>query len=51
MSERLFRVLWTPGSDRLIGRCHCGAERHGEDPVALWAWLLAHPDHPSDTDE
>ncbi|WP_218617789.1 hypothetical protein [Cryptosporangium aurantiacum] len=38
---------WVPGSDRLHGRCHCGAESDAEDPVTLWEWLLAHPDHPA----
>ena len=47
----VYRVHWTPGSDRLVGRCHCGAEREGEDPVSIWAWLLAHPDHPEDAAE
>ena len=37
---------WLPGSDRLRGRCHCGAESEAPDPVAMWEWLLAHPDHP-----
>jgi hypothetical protein len=46
--ERVIRVNWLPGSDRLRGRCHCGAETEAEDPVAMWAWLLAHPDHPAD---
>ena len=32
-----------PGTDTLRGTCHCGAERHAEDPVELWEWLLAHP--------
>lgn len=45
--ERVLRVNWLPGSDRLRGRCHCGAETEAEDPVAMWEWLLAHPDHPS----
>jgi hypothetical protein len=45
--ERVLRVNWLPGSDRLRGRCHCGAETEVEDPVAMWEWLLAHPDHPS----
>ncbi|GAA0246384.1 hypothetical protein [Cryptosporangium japonicum] len=47
MSDRVFRVEWVPGSDRLAGRCHCGARTEAEDPVVLWEWLLAHPDHPS----
>ena len=45
--DRVMRVGWLPGSDRLRGRCHCGAESEAEDPVLLWEWLLAHPDHPS----
>jgi hypothetical protein len=45
--ERVLRVNWLPGSDRLRGRCHCGAETEAEDPVEMWEWLLAHPDHPS----
>ncbi len=42
-----FRVVWEPGSDRLVGICHCGAERPEEDPVSIWNWLLRHPDHES----
>jgi hypothetical protein len=45
--EHVLRVNWLPGSDRLRGRCHCGAEAEGEDPVTMWEWLLAHPDHPA----
>ena len=45
--ERVMRVHWLPGSDRLRGRCHCGAEAEVEDPVEMWEWLLAHPDHPA----
>jgi hypothetical protein len=40
----VYRVVWVPGTDRLRGECHCGAEREAEDPVELWSWLLAHPD-------
>jgi hypothetical protein len=43
------RVEWTPGSDDLTGRCHCGAWARRQDPVAVWAWLLDHPDHESPT--
>lgn len=43
-SGRLYRVLWSPGSDDLLGRCYCGAERVLTDPTAVWDWLLAHPD-------
>jgi len=38
-----FRVAWVPGSDRLHGICHCGADRVSEDPVELWTWLYDHP--------
>lgn len=40
----VYQVRWRPGSDELLGVCHCGAERVAEDPIALWAWLHAHPD-------
>jgi hypothetical protein len=41
---RVNRVRWLPGTDRLTGVCHCGAEREAEDPIELWAWLLTHPE-------
>jgi hypothetical protein len=41
----VYRISWTPGSDRLHGVCHCGAEHDADDPVVMWQWLLAHPDH------
>jgi hypothetical protein len=44
VSDRVFRVHWQLGSDLLVGVCHCGAEREFDDPLALWDWLLAHPD-------
>lgn len=40
---RVYRVDWTPGTDMLRGRCHCGAERLSDDPVQLWEWMLDHP--------
>jgi hypothetical protein len=40
------RITWRAGTDLLVGTCHCGAVGEAEDPVAMWAWLLAHPDHP-----
>ncbi|MFI5952127.1 hypothetical protein [Cryptosporangium sp. NPDC051539] len=46
--RRPLRVSWVPGSDLLHGRCHCGAETTGDEPGALWDWLLGHPDHPAD---
>jgi hypothetical protein len=42
--EKVYRVHWVLGTDLLLGVCHCGAEHQSEDPVALWEWLLAHPD-------
>ncbi|MCU7723975.1 hypothetical protein ODJ79_09630 [Actinoplanes sp. KI2] len=46
-TRRVLQVDWVPGSDRLRGRCHCGAESVADDPVAMWQWLLAHPHHPA----
>jgi len=46
MSSATYRITWMPGSDLLFGVCHCGAECRAEDPIELWSWLLAHPDHP-----
>jgi hypothetical protein len=40
----VYHVRWTPGSDHLIGVCHCGAEHLADDPIEVWAWLLAHPE-------
>ncbi|GIJ57159.1 hypothetical protein [Virgisporangium aurantiacum] len=45
--NRRTRVGWLPGSDRLRGRCHCGAQTEADDPVLMWEWLSAHPVHPS----
>ena len=45
--DRVLRVDWLPGSDRLRGRCHCGAAAEASDPVAMWEWLIAHPEHPA----
>ena len=41
----VYRIEWVPGTDRLLGTCHCGAVREADDPVLMWAWLLAHPAH------
>ncbi|GII25731.1 hypothetical protein [Planosporangium mesophilum] len=41
----VYRVVWQPGSDTLVGVCHCGAERDADDPIEVWQWLLSHPDH------
>jgi hypothetical protein len=40
----LFRIEWMPGTDVLVGFCHCGASHESEDPVEMWEWLLAHPE-------
>jgi hypothetical protein len=39
----MYRIEWKPGTDVLVGTCHCGAVHEAEDPVELWDWLLAHP--------
>jgi len=38
------RIEWLPGTDLLRGTCHCSAQHEAQDPVAMWEWLLAHPD-------
>ena len=38
------RIEWLPGSDTLVGTCHCGAAHEEQDPVEMWTWLLAHPE-------
>jgi len=48
---RTSRVAWLPGSDRLRGECSCGATTEAGDPIGLWRWLLAHPDHPATAPE
>lgn len=42
--DALVRIEWLPGSDLLVGTCHCGAVHQAGDPVSMWEWLLAHPD-------
>lgn len=42
--NRVFRIHWVLGTDRLRAVCHCHAEREFEDPIELWEWLLAHPE-------
>ena len=39
----VYVVRWIPGTDRLVGTCHCGATREADDPVRLWDWLYGHP--------
>lgn len=41
---RVLRVVWVPGTDRLLGTCHCSARHIAGDPISMWEWLLAHPD-------
>ncbi|GGU16988.1 hypothetical protein [Lentzea flava] len=41
--NRVFRIHWVLGTDRLRAVCHCSAEREFDDPVELWEWLLDHP--------
>jgi len=40
----IYRIDWLPGTDVLHGTCHCGAEHTAEDPVAMWEWMLGHPE-------
>lgn len=42
------RIEWLPGTDTLLGTCHCSARHEADDPVQMWDWLLAHPNghHP-----
>jgi hypothetical protein len=42
--DGIVRVHWVLGTDRLRAVCHCGADRLFDDPVALWDWVLAHPE-------
>ncbi|WP_034271397.1 hypothetical protein [Haloechinothrix halophila] len=42
--DRVYRIHWVLGTDRLRAVCHCSAVREFDDPVELWEWLLAHPD-------
>ena len=43
MTARPYRVEWRPGTDELLGYCHCGATHSALDPIELWQWLLSHP--------
>jgi hypothetical protein len=38
------RIEWLPGTDTLVGTCHCGAAHEAQDPVSMWEWLLGHPE-------
>ncbi|MEV0093984.1 PDR/VanB family oxidoreductase [Streptomyces sp. NPDC050738] len=40
----VYRIVWVPGTDRMLGTCWCGTGHESQDPVELWEWLLAHPD-------
>lgn len=42
--DRVLRIEWLPGTDTLIGTCHCTATHEASDPVSMWEWLLAHPE-------
>lgn len=45
IDDGIYRIHWVPGTDRLLAVCFCGEKREFEDPVELWDWLLAHPEH------
>ena len=36
------RVRWIPGTDQLVGTCHCGLEHETQDPIEIWDWLETH---------
>jgi hypothetical protein len=42
--DRVVRIEWLPGSDTLVGTCHCTARHEAQDPIAMWEWMLAHPE-------
>jgi hypothetical protein len=44
--NKVNRIHWVLGTDRLRAVCHCTAEREFEDPIELWDWLLGHPHMP-----
>jgi len=44
LTGQINRIDWEPGSDLLRGTCHCGARHVCDDPIAMWAWLLGHPE-------
>ncbi|MGV1010083.1 MAG: hypothetical protein ACOYBY_16000 [Dermatophilaceae bacterium] len=41
--DKVLVVRWVPGSDTLLGICHCGAQHLAQSPIDVWEWLLAHP--------
>ncbi|KHL12472.1 hypothetical protein CLV56_1768 [Mumia flava] len=47
---KVFRIVWKLNTDILVGYCWCGASREAEEPIALWEWLLDHPDTHPDVD-
>lgn len=42
--DTVVRIEWLPGTDVLVGTCHCTARHEAEDPVQMWEWLLSHPE-------
>ncbi|WUL88998.1 hypothetical protein OHA41_38920 (plasmid) [Streptomyces sp. NBC_00342] len=46
-ADAVLRVQWLPGTDELLGTCHCAAIFSSQDPEELWEWLHDHPDHRS----
>ncbi len=43
----VYRIVWQLNTDVLVGYCWCGQSHEAQEPIALWDWLLAHPDtHP-----
>ena len=42
--DNVVRIEWLPGTDTLVGTCHCTARHEAQDPIAMWEWMLAHPE-------
>jgi hypothetical protein len=40
----VYRIVWKLETDVLVGYCWCGTSHEDIDPIAMWDWLLAHPD-------
>lgn len=41
--DSVYRVVWVPGTDRLVGHHPSGATHESDDPAELWDWLLSRP--------
>jgi len=41
--DSVYRIVWLPGTDTLIGYHPSGASHEAQDPIELWEWLLNYP--------